>query len=80
MGGKLESYQDEDGQPVGPLRVWIPGKNVPGLAMTRSFGDYYASTVGVISDPEIIYHKIKRGTIIINSDDKFMVIASDGLW
>ena len=51
MGGKLESYSDEDGEPVGPLRVWIPGKNVPGLAMTRSFGDYYASTVGVISDP-----------------------------
>lgn len=48
--------------------------------MTRSFGDYFASTVGVISDPEIIYHKITKGTNVKNSDDKFLVIASDGLW
>jgi hypothetical protein len=30
--------------------------------MTRAFGDYLASTVGVTSDPEIIYHKIKKGS------------------
>ena len=61
MGGKLESYLDEEGDPVGPLRVWIPDKNIPGLAMTRSFGDYYASTVGVTSDPEIISRKLRKG-------------------
>ena len=38
---------------MGPYRIWIQDKNIPGLAMTRSFGDYVASTVGVISEPEV---------------------------
>lgn len=41
--------------------------------MSRSFGDYVASTVGVISEPEVIYHKT-------DSKHGFMVIASDGIW
>ena len=32
----------------GPLRVWLRNENVPGLAMTRSFGDLVAESVGVI--------------------------------
>lgn len=36
---------------MGPYRVWIKEQNIPGLAMTRSFGDYVASTVGVIDEP-----------------------------
>lgn len=48
-------------------------EQIPGLAMSRSFGDYVASTVGVISDPELIYHKM-------NSKCGFLVIASDGVW
>jgi len=34
---------------------------VPGLAMTRSFGDYVASTVGVISEPEVTTYEITKG-------------------
>ena len=41
--------------------------------MTRSFGDRIAQTVGVISEPEI-----KEYTF--NENDKFMLIASDGIW
>ena len=41
--------------------------------MTRSFGDQIASTVGVISEPEV---KIYNFEI----EDKFLIIASDGLW
>lgn len=41
--------------------------------MSRSFGDYVASTVGVISEPEIIYHKL-------NQKCGFLVVASDGVW
>ena len=48
-GGRVFPYLDEDGEQMGPFRIWIQQKNVPGLAMTRSFGDYIASTVGVIS-------------------------------
>jgi hypothetical protein len=29
--------------------------------MTRSFGDVMASTVGVMSEPEIIEHEIDKG-------------------
>lgn len=29
--------------------------------MTRSFGDYVASTVGVISEPEVTYFEITEG-------------------
>ena len=47
--------------------------DVPGLAMTRSFGDRVAATVGVISEPEI-----KEWDFCEN--DKFMLIASDGVW
>ncbi len=50
-GGRVFPYRDEDGEQMGPFRVWTKEQNVPGLAMTRSFGDYVASTVGVISEP-----------------------------
>ena len=48
-GGRIFPYLDENGEQMGPYRIWIQDKNIPGLAMTRSFGDYVASTVGVIS-------------------------------
>ena len=43
-GGVVDTFKDEEGHPMGPLRIWVPGKNppVPGLAMTRSIGDRLA--------------------------------------
>jgi serine/threonine protein phosphatase PrpC len=41
--------------------------------MARSFGDYVAASVGVVSIPEIKKHSIR-------AQDKFIVIASDGIW
>ena len=38
---------------VGPARVWLARQDIPGLAMSRSFGDEVAQTVGVISDPDV---------------------------
>ena len=63
----------EDGEFVGPERVWIMEEEVPGLAMTRSFGDRVAATVGVMSEPEI-------KEFDFDENDKFMIIASDGIW
>ena len=37
----------------GPPRVWVKGKQIPGLAMTRSIGDMCATSVGVTAEPEI---------------------------
>jgi serine/threonine protein phosphatase PrpC len=72
-GGRVQPYSDEDGNPIGPARVWMREENIPGLAMSRSFGDYVASQVGVIAQPEVIKH-------ILHPNDKFIVIASDGIW
>lgn len=46
---------------------------VPGLAMSRSLGDKAGRDVGVISDPEIF-------ETILNEEDRFLIIASDGVW
>ena len=70
--GIIHPYIDDDGNYAGPDRVWIDDE-LPGLAMSRSFGDEIASRVGVFAQPEV---KI----FPFNEEDKFVVIASDGLW
>ena len=70
--GRIQPFTEE-GEFVGPERVWIKEEEVPGLAMTRSFGDRVAATVGVMSEPEIKEFNFDEG-------DKFMIIASDGIW
>ena len=72
-GGRIRQMIDEDGNFAGPLRVYMKDKDMPGLAMTRSFGDYYASIAGTIAVPEIKEH-------ILVPEDRFLVLASDGLF
>jgi serine/threonine protein phosphatase PrpC len=72
-GGRIESYKDEVGEFVGPERVWLKKEDVPGLAMSRSFGDDVAHTVGVIAQPEIFEYNFVN-------EDKFLLLASDGIW
>lgn len=50
-GGRIDSFRDPHKNPIGPLRVWLKTEDIPGLAMTRSFGDEVASRVGVTSEP-----------------------------
>ena len=72
--GRIQPFIDEEtGQFVGPQRVWIKEDEVPGLAMTRSFGDQVAHLVGVIAEPEITEYEFKE-------EDKFFLVASDGVW
>lgn len=40
---------------LGPYRVWLKTENYPGLAMSRSIGDFVAASVGVICEPGILY-------------------------
>lgn len=47
--------------------------DVPGLAMSRSFGDTVASKVGVISIPDIFEIQLKPS-------HKILILASDGIW
>jgi serine/threonine protein phosphatase PrpC len=71
--GSVHPFLLENNEYIGPQRVWIQDKNIPGLAMSRAFGDKLFNSVGVISKPDVISFKYK-------SIDKFVVIASDGLW
>lgn len=41
--------------------------------MTRAIGDKVAREIGLIYKPEIIQHRL-------TDEDKFLIIASDGIW
>jgi len=71
--GIIHPYIDDDKKFVGPDRVWNESEELPGLAMSRSFGDGLAKLVGVYSEPEVKIFPYKE-------EDKFIIIASDGLW
>ena len=72
-GGMVEQMKDPEGNLVGPPRVWKAGCTYPGLAMSRSLGDFQGKEAGVISTPEITEYTI-------HSPSKYMVICSDGVW
>lgn len=71
-GGRVERFKD-NGKSVGPYRVWLKYDDYPGLAMSRSLGDFVSKSVGCSCTPEIIEHKL-------TSQSKFLIIASDGVW
>ena len=71
--GKILPAKNRKGEFIGPYRVWQKNLEIPGLAMSRSLGDSAAKKVGVISEPEV---KEK----ILTSEDKFVIIGSDGIW
>lgn len=66
---KLDQY----GKFIGPPRIWRKYEQVPGLMMSRSFGDRYGHTCGVISTPEIINFDLSKNS-------RAVVLGSDGLW
>jgi serine/threonine protein phosphatase PrpC len=72
-GGRVFAVEYDDGID-GPPRVWLGHMDIPGLAMSRSLGDVVAHSAGVISEPEFTEYELNPVT------DKFMVVATDGLW
>ena len=51
-GGRVQPLKSQiNGKFCGPNRVWLAKEDVPGLAMSRSLGDYVAHSVGVIAEP-----------------------------
>ena len=73
MGGTIQQMKNKYGKRIGPYRIWVKNKDYPGLAMSRSLGDFCAKDIGVIPDPEII-----ECNLSIYS--KYIVICSDGVW
>ena len=72
LGGEVSQYE-EDGEKSGPYRVWKKGEMFPGIAMSRSIGDFLASTLGVIPEPVVREE-------VIDDDTQFIIVASDGVW
>ncbi|KAI9921570.1 hypothetical protein PsorP6_001369 [Peronosclerospora sorghi] len=67
----------------GSYRVWLQDVDIPGLAMSRSFGDSVAKTVGVTAEPDVtVVEKLDFSTSRKNGDHPaaFAVLASDGIW
>lgn len=58
----------------GPVRVWLPDIDAPGLAMSRSLCDDVIHTVGVISTLEFCEHNFDH------CKDCLIIVATDGLW
>ncbi|CAG9313185.1 unnamed protein product [Blepharisma stoltei] len=71
--GRVEPKYSAHGEELGPDRVWTDDVHASGLAMSRSIGDSRVHKVGVITEPELVYHQIMP-------EDKFAIIASDGVW
>lgn len=72
-GGQVFSVRFPDGT-VGPPRVWLGDVRFPGLAMSRSIGDFIIQSVGVISTPDIFQYDLEL------SEDSSLIIATDGVW
>ncbi|KAF3447506.1 hypothetical protein FNV43_RR12692 [Rhamnella rubrinervis] len=54
-------------------RVWLPHEDTPGLAMSRAFGDFLLKDHGIISTPDVSFHRL-------TPKDQFIVLATDGVW
>ena len=74
QGGRIAPYYEEETKEfIGPKRIWLKDSDIPGLAMTRSFGDQIAHCVGVTAEPEIKEYNY-------SGNERFVILASDGVW
>lgn len=69
--GRISPYAHE-GVGIGPLRIWLADEDVPGLSMTRAFGDSVAARVGLRPKPEI-------RQILLTPEDRYLLLMSDGI-
>lgn len=70
--GDLE-LGDEIDEGGDPPRIWSPLGDYPGTAFTRSIGDFFAESLGVVAEPEFTVQTIDKS-------DKYVLIASDGVF
>lgn len=69
-GGRIDQAVF-DGEKQGPLRIYKSDVDLPGLTVTRAFGDEMAKSVGVIAEPEIMMHDV-------GPQDRYLILCSDG--
>ncbi len=78
-GGEIRPRSGKDD---GTLRVWVSEQKswelglespAPGLMVSRSIGDYLAKVAGCSAIPDVTSFEISE-------ENRFLIIASDGLW
>ncbi|CAK93391.1 unnamed protein product (macronuclear) [Paramecium tetraurelia] len=70
-GGKIDQAVYK-GRKSGNLKVWAPKQNLPGVKLTRCFGNMIGKTVGISADPEVTEFKVPKSG--------YLLIGSTGLW
>ena len=73
FGGEVHKKRNNNGKYVGAMRVYAKGKDYPGLAMSRSFGDFESKRYGVICEPSFVEYDLDENC-------KYLVVCSDGVW
>jgi len=74
-GSWVRPAADDDGEFM-PARLYEQQGRAhlgPGLCISRSLGDLNALRCGLIPTPEVFTH-------VITEDDKFLILATDGVW
>eukprot|EP01136_Pigoraptor_vietnamica_P031061 Opistho-1_new@91130 len=71
-GARVEPMVHQ-GAYLGPPRCWKGSMPYPGQCVSRTIGDDVAHSIGVTADPEI-------KEVDLTPKDKFIVVASDGVW
>jgi len=70
-GCQMEPEEGENGEP-GPERIYLPGKDYPGILMSRSMGDLCVKEFGVVAEPDVQEWSASQGS--------FYLACSDGVW
>ena len=72
-GGEVRIGKNCEGRDSGPFRVYAKGMNQPGLAMSRSLGDFICKKLGVSPEPTFKEYNLDESC-------KYLVLGSDGVW
>ena len=74
LGGEIrQNINLETNEFDGPFRIYFKNEKFPGIAISRSIGDFDAEKIGVICEPDI---RVK----IMENSFKIGILGSDGLW
>ena len=72
-GGIIKKLDNNSNNELETLKIFIKDENIPGLNITRSFGDKIGKSIGMLSKPFI-------NEYILNKSVKYIVITSSGIW
>lgn len=72
-GGHIEAIKLPNGEHIGPPRIWLKNSNMPGLMMSRTFGDRVGHLCGITDVPEIMIEELsnKHACLVLGSDGLF---------